>query len=304
MDKNETIQYLRAMEQQASQISQCDTRMRSIHSSVDALKRKYASLKLPPRPVYETPNTVSDFATFKAFVAWALCFFIGVVAYYLFEGANDDVDAMTTTMVCLLFISFLPAFIAGKWGNKKRKQEAEAAEAARVREVNQERVSAYDAKKRVIEAQQQKIVEQIRQLNADYPVASQAREQARNKLAELGCVVQLHSDYWSPYALSHIRSLLEHGRADTLKEALNRYEDEESRREHRERVEDYAQAQAAAAEEQAYYSRQQAQYQQEQAEYARQAADYARQQANHAAATRNAVEDMKRQQDWDRIWGN
>lgn len=271
----ELINYLSSMEMQAREVETQDSRLRSIKESMDNLKKE--QFRKPPEEPY-TNKPSNGFATKRAVIV-GICLFL---FYYLLSGTLD--------VIMLIFVS-VGSYFAGKEGSAERvKQAKEQAEAEK---------KQWEAKMAQYHTRKERIPIELKQLEADSRTASQAKQQAQARLSEMGRKLGLHSDYWSLYALSHIRALLDHGRADTLKEAINRYETEQRQREHNAEMSYYAS-------EQARYERERAEAAQRAAEAAEYQTEYERQQAEHAAAIRKDVSEMERrqrEQEWERMWG-
>ena len=292
--------YLSAMEAQAREIENQNSRLRSIRESMDKLKKEQsASFPKPPEHLKLGSDFKLDsgFSKFQAVVVGICAFMLnGIIVLSTDADSTFGKLLRDSTAALNIFLFVIPVIIGWGWmaGIVEAKERAQQAKARAEAEKQQ-----WEAKMAQYHARKERIPIELKQLEADSHTASQAKQQAQAKLSEMGRKLGLHSDYWSLYALSHIRALLDHGRADTLKEAINRYETEQRQREHNAEMSYYAS-------EQARYERERAEAAQRAAEAAEYQTEYKRQQVEHAAAIRKDVSEMERrqrEQEWERMWG-
>lgn len=293
MNKSELIQYLRAMEKQAREIEAQNSRLRSIQESIEKLKEEQ-SFAPPKKPFLAQPKQVKEFDWFSAIIAWVVTFFMTFLFTISFAASSEG-------DVALVFVFVLPIVCAwgtGKFMAKKAKEAAWEKEALRVKTAQKQ----WKMQMRHYYSRKQQIPTELAQLQSNYRATEQANKQAQSKLTEYGKSVGLHSHYWTICALHEIWTLLDRGRADTLKEAVNRYEIDDSQRKHNEEMAYYASEQADAERRRAQAAEKQAEYSRQQAAYAKQQSEYARQQAENTEAVRKDVAKMRSDQEWDRIF--
>ena len=303
MDINGTINVLRTMESQMGEIQEQNSRINSIQRTISNLKEEQALLKMPEKPVLQTPKSVSGFASARALGVYFLCclIFFGIGASFVSKPLENDTDIIVGVVLgdnaniimgIALTLSVIPAIIAGKMGEAKREELAKAEESQRVTTVNKHLLSDWEKERDNIQRRTAQITRQLVQLDTEYRTAVQVEQELQAKLSESGYSIGLHPDYWTSDALYQIRSLLDHGRADTLKEAINRYEAEERQRQVEQ---DRLNLEWARMQREESYRRERLEAAQRQAEAAERGAEYARQQARDTA-------EMKAQQEWDRLF--
>lgn len=290
---SDLAKYLSTMKVQAWEIEDQNSRLRSIRESMDKLKKEQSASFPKPHEHLTLGNDFkldSGFSKFQAVIV-SFCAFManGIIA--LATDAHSTFGKFlryhneTGLAIFGFVIPVIIGWLAGKVGAKERVQQAKARA--------EEEKKQWEAKMAQYHARKKRIPIELKQLEADSRTVSQSKQQAQARLSEMGRKLGLHSDYWSLHSLSHIRALLDHGRADTLKEAINRYETEQRQREHNAEM--------------SYYASEQARYERERAEAAKRAAEYQteyeQQQAEHAAAIRKDVSEMERrqrEQEWER----
>ena len=288
MTKSELIQYLYAMEQQAREIENQNSRLRSIQESIEKLKEEQGFAP-PKKPFLSEPKQVKQFDWVSAVITFMVSdVFLGLPA--LFSGSE-------TTLVLVFGLMILCAWYAGKFMAKKAKDAAWEKEALRVKTAQKQ----WKMQMRHYYSRKQQIPTELAQLQSNYRAAEEAKKQAQSKLTQYGNSTGLHSHYWTTHALHEIWTLLDRGRADTLKEAINRYETDESQRKHNDKMAHYASEQADAERRRAQAAEAQAEYARQQAAYSEQQSEYARQQAKNTEAVRKDVAKMRSDQEWNRI---
>ena len=292
MNKGELIQSLYAMEKQAKEIDTQNARLRSIQETTEKLKKEQ-NLAPPEKPVFQKHTPIKDFDWNSAVITWGVIFLFGA---FTAVSAHSDDDFVNIFL--LLIFPTMCAWPIGKFMAKKNKEKAYEKEALRIKTEYERwdvQVSHYESRKR-------QIPNELTKLQSDYNAASQAKQQAQSRLAQYGNQIGLHSHYWTSHALHEIWTLLDRGRADTLKEALNRYEADESQRRHNQEMAYYASEQADAEWRRAQAAEKQAEYARQQAAYSEQQSEYARQQADNSEAVRRDVAKMREDQEWDRVF--
>ena len=288
MDVNGIINVLRTMESKMEEIQDQNSRINSIQQTINNLKEEQALLKMPEKPVLQTPKSVSGFAIERAGIVYLFFLIICVAGVASFFPSS-----INTIIGIALVISFIPAIIAGKMGKAKREELAKAEESQRVTAINERLLSNWEKERENVQTRTVQIPRQLDELETEYRTALQLRQELQARFSELGYSIGLHPDYWTSNALYQIRSLLDHGRADTLKEAINRYEAEERQRQvEQDRLNlEWARMQREES------------YRREQLEAAQRQADAAEEQARHAATIRDDVARMRSQQEWDQLFG-
>ena len=289
MNKGDLIQYLYAMEQQTREIENQNSRLRSISESIAKLKKE-KSFAPPKKPFFQNPKYVKEFDMVSSIVAWGVAVLFGV-------AITMSSDNVTLVIVFGLIFPIVCAWATGRFMAKKNKEAAWEKEALRVK-AEQKR---WKVQMRQYHSRKQQIPTELARLQSNCREAEQAKKQEQSKLTEYGNSIGLHSHYWTTYALHKIWMLLDRGRADTLKEAINRYEADDSQRKHNEEMAYYASEQADAERRRAQAAEKQAEYARQQAAYSKQQSEYARQQAENTEAVRRDVEKMRSDQEWDRI---
>ena len=297
MNKSELVQYLYAMEKQTREIENQNSRLRSIQKSVEKLKQEQ-SFAPPKKPFLSEPKQVKEFDWGSAIIAWIVTFLLTLLFTIPFAVSSHAVSSGGD--IALVFLFILPiacAWGTGKFMAKKAKEAAWEKEALYVK-AEQKR---WKMQMRHYYSRKQQIPTELAQLQSNYRAAEQAKKQAQSKLTQYGNSIGLHSHYWSTHVLHEIWTLLDRGRADTLKEAINRYEADDSQRRHNEEMAYYASEQADAERRRAQAAEKQAEYARQQAAYSEQQSEYARQQAENTEAVRKDVAKMRSDQEWDRI---
>ena len=288
MDVNGTINVLRTMESKMEEIQDQNSRINSIQQTINNLKEEQALLKMPEKPVLQTPKSVSGFAIERAGIVYLFFLIICVAGVASFFPSS-----INTIIGIALVISFIPAIIAGKMGKAKREELAKAEESQRVTAINERLLSNWEKERENVQTRTVQIPRQLDELETEYRTALQLRQELQARFSELGYSIGLHPDYWTSNALYQIRSLLDHGRADTLKEAINRYEAEEWQRKVEQDRQDLEWERMQMEES----------YRREQLEATQRQADAAEEQARHAATIRDDVARMRSQQEWDQLFG-